>query len=186
MSVRVQTSQEGRLDDASVRPEPPVRAGRARALRTVMTCDIPVVEQRSVLRTPLSGEVCFPTGRPERRMRASRRGVLSHSVSETRLPSAEVFRRRRWAGALLVGGALACLVWAFVLVGASYQDAAMPAGPAATQVVYVRAGESLTDLAQRIAPELPPVGVIAALRELNGLETSGLAVGQALVVPRYR
>ncbi|WP_051198236.1 LysM peptidoglycan-binding domain-containing protein [Gordonia shandongensis] len=91
-----------------------------------------------------------------------------------------------WVTALLVGTVLAGLVWLIAIVGAGYQDAAVPESPAATQVVYVRSGESLTSLAQRIAPDLPADGVIGQLRRLNGLETSGLHVGQALVAPDYR
>ncbi|MBY4569733.1 peptidoglycan-binding protein [Gordonia sihwensis] len=99
--------------------------------------------------------------------------------------SPSVYRRRRWAGAAVVGGTLAGMVWLLALVGAGYQDAATPESPAATHVVYVRSGESLTALAERIAPELPSAGVIAQLRDLNGLETSGLHVGQALIAPQY-
>ncbi|EGD54019.1 peptidoglycan-binding lysin domain-containing protein [Gordonia neofelifaecis NRRL B-59395] len=99
--------------------------------------------------------------------------------------SVAVYRRRRWVGALVGGGVLAGMVWLLAIVGAGYQDAATPATPGATQVVYVRSGESLSALAERIAPSLPTDGVIAQLRELNGLETSGLHVGQAIIAPQY-
>ncbi|MGB3302042.1 LysM peptidoglycan-binding domain-containing protein [Gordonia sp. (in: high G+C Gram-positive bacteria)] len=111
------------------------------------------------------------------------RGVTQRS--NYRSNQAAVYRRRRVVGALLVGGALAAMVWMFAIVGANLESTP-PAAPQATEVVYVRAGESLTSLAQRIAPDLPTAGVIAQLREINGLETSGLAVGQALRVPAYK
>ncbi|WP_347954341.1 LysM peptidoglycan-binding domain-containing protein [Gordonia aichiensis] len=154
--------------------------------------------------------VCFPSGRPERRGRAAlpaaeRSRLCSEAVSafeehpvfgehpdfeEYRLleqarHAAAVRRRRRW-GAFAVGGTLAAVVWVLALVGAGYEDAMTPATPSSTQVVYVRAGESLSSLAQRLAPDLPPAGVISQLREINGLQTSGLTVGQALIAPRYR
>ena len=94
-------------------------------------------------------------------------------------------RRRRAAAGLLTGIALAVLVWVLAIVGNTVEDAAgMP--PSSTEVVHVRSGESLTSLAERIAPDLPADGVIAVVRELNDLSTSGLLPGQPLVVPVYR
>jgi len=121
--------------------------------------------------------------------RASDRSAVtarSNTRGAATVYSAAVERRRRWMGALLVGGALAAMVWLMAIVGGGLQDAGTPASPAATEVVYVRSGESLTALAARIAPELPAAGVIAQVRALNSLESSGLRVGQALVVPDYR
>lgn len=139
-----------------------------------MTRDIPVFEVRTV---------CRPTGRPERREPELRRAERVGARPEARRRSIE---DRRWLGALLVGGMLAAMVWLVIIVGEGVESAAAPEVPASTSVVYVRSGESLTALAERIAPELPTAGVIAQVRELNGLETSGLYVGQALVVPDYR
>ncbi|QRY64603.1 LysM peptidoglycan-binding domain-containing protein [Gordonia sp. PDNC005] len=96
-----------------------------------------------------------------------------------------VFRRRRVVGAVLLGAVLAGAVWILAIIGGSYQDAATSDVPAATQVIHVRSGESLTDVARRIAPELPAAGVVAQLRAMNGLETSGLRVSQSLVAPAY-
>lgn len=87
---------------------------------------------------------------------------------------------------LLVAAVLAGLVWLALLAAGGAEESAAAQSPAGTSVVYVRSGESLTALAKRIAPDLPADGVIAQVRELNGLETSGLTVGQALVVPAYR
>ncbi|ALG86747.1 hypothetical protein ACH46_09140 [Gordonia phthalatica] len=78
------------------------------------------------------------------------------------------------------------MAWLVLMIDGGAQDGAAPVTPAATSVVYVRSGESLTSLAERIAPDLPVDGVIAQVRELNGLETSGLVVGQPLIVPDYR
>ncbi|GAC58320.1 hypothetical protein GOHSU_37_00160 [Gordonia hirsuta DSM 44140 = NBRC 16056] len=93
--------------------------------------------------------------------------------------------RRVWAVAVLTGVALAALVLLLGALGSDYERAATGA-PAQTQVVHVRSGESLSSLAARLAPEQSAAAVIAAIRELNGLEGVGLRPGQALVVPAYR
>ncbi|WFN94494.1 LysM peptidoglycan-binding domain-containing protein [Gordonia sihwensis] len=165
----------------------------AHSTASAMTCDIPLVRGSLVRDRGVRGAgrgdssgTCFPTGRPERRRPVADRRVMFDAPPAGRTAlSPAVYRRRRWAGAAVVGGTLAGMVWLLALVGAGYQDAATPESPAATHVVYVRSGESLTALAERIAPELPSAGVIAQLRDLNGLETSGLHVGQALIAPQY-
>jgi predicted Zn-dependent protease len=86
---------------------------------------------------------------------------------------------------ILVGAALAGLVWVFALVGGDYEEASAPA-PVATSVVHVRGGETLNSVAARVAPEVPRQAVINQLRALNGMTTTALSVGQALVVPVYR
>ncbi|MFC3244394.1 hypothetical protein ACFOJ6_21365 [Gordonia humi] len=83
-------------------------------------------------------------------------------------------RRRRTIGALGVGAVLAGAVWLVAVVGSNVEDAATPSTPGSTQVVHVRTGESLSDVAQRIAPTLPVAGVVEQLRELNHLDTAGL------------
>lgn len=224
MSVKVLTAPTARSERAgSTRPSM-VETDRRAGLEMVMTCDLMVADKVMVERRAArpATELCFPTGRPERREsrpnirdRRSNKGVRSNAsvirsydpapvefqlfdrVSNTRgavtarsnttaADAAAIYRRRRVVGALLVGGVLAAMVWMLAVVGASVADSATPATPAATEVVYVRAGESLTALAERIAPELPSNGVIAQVRALNGLETSGLSVGQALRVPTYK
>lgn len=93
--------------------------------------------------------------------------------------------RRRSAAGILVGAALAGLVWVFALVGGDYEAASAPE-PVATSVVHVRGGETLNSVAARVAPEVPRQAVINQLRALNGMTTTALSVGQALVVPVYR
>ncbi|MFW0790358.1 LysM peptidoglycan-binding domain-containing protein [Gordonia sp. CPCC 205333] len=95
-----------------------------------------------------------------------------------------VYRRRRGAASVLVGAALAGLVWFFAVVGGNYEASVAPA-PTSTSVVHVRAGESLSAVAARVAPELPTQAVINKIVELNHLESSGVRVGQALVTPVY-
>ena len=50
-------------------------------------------------------------------------------------------------------------------------------------VVQVRAGESLQQVAQRVAPDAPVRDVIERIRELNELETVALNAGQTLIAP---
>ncbi|CKS63747.1 membrane protein [Mycobacterium tuberculosis] len=44
-------------------------------------------------------------------------------------------------------------------------------------------GESLYDVAVRVAPNAPTRQVADRIRELNGLQTPALAVGQTLIAP---
>ncbi|MBN4926356.1 LysM peptidoglycan-binding domain-containing protein [Hoyosella rhizosphaerae] len=53
----------------------------------------------------------------------------------------------------------------------------------AAGVVYVRSGESLSDVATRVAPTAPVDVVVASLRELNGLTNSLVQPGQPLMTP---
>ncbi|GAA1480557.1 hypothetical protein GCM10009624_09970 [Gordonia sinesedis] len=94
-------------------------------------------------------------------------------------------RRRATAAAVLVGIGLAMLVWVIGTVGANYQEASTPS-PTRTEVVHVRAGESLTAIAERVAPDVPREVVIADIVDLNQMSGSGLRVGQPLLAPAYR
>jgi len=70
---------------------------------------------------------------------------------------------------------------AFLLIGtrAVQADAAGPT----TAVVKVEAGQSLWDVAVAIAPNEDPRSTIWTIKALNGLETSEVQAGQALLVP---
>lgn len=94
-------------------------------------------------------------------------------------------RTRGTSAAILTGTALALLVWLVGVAGNGYEDA-VGSTPNATQVVHVRAGESLNSVAARVAPDLPRQAVIDEIIELNGMTGSSVSVGQALVTPAYR
>ncbi|MFW0797360.1 LysM peptidoglycan-binding domain-containing protein [Gordonia sp. CPCC 205515] len=94
-------------------------------------------------------------------------------------------RRRAAAVAVLVGVALAGLVWVVAIVGSGYAASVAPA-PIGTEVVHVRSGDSLTSIAERIAPDVPRQAVIDEIVARNDLSGAGLHVGQALVAPAYR
>ncbi|MDZ4266513.1 MAG: LysM peptidoglycan-binding domain-containing protein [Mycobacterium sp.] len=55
--------------------------------------------------------------------------------------------------------------------------------PGRLAVVQVQAGESLQQVAQRVAPEAPVGDVIARIRELNELDSVALDAGQTLIAP---
>lgn len=174
-----------------------------------MTCDVPVVLGRRAGPAAAVGAGCRPTGRsPESHRRGvriplrrpapapvragrsnTRDGALPRSTGAAEAAAAApAGRRRRMAGTaagLLVGLGLAAGFSLMGMVGDDYERA-VTGSPAATEVVHVRSGESLSALAARIAPDRPPAAVIATVRDLNGLTTSGLRPGQALVVPAYR
>ncbi|MGO3328166.1 LysM peptidoglycan-binding domain-containing protein [Gordonia sp. (in: high G+C Gram-positive bacteria)] len=186
------------------------RRGVERPQISVTTCDIPVIGGASStpIRAERSAQVCSPTGRDPRRARVA--GGRLRSVPEgysrriaavQARPAADrhasfrtpgersnidaVIRRRRLVGALAVGAILAGVVWLFTIVGSDYADASTPGVPGVTQVVHARSGESLSDIARRIATDLPVAGVVEQLRELNHLQSSGLRVGQPLIAPAY-
>ncbi len=50
-------------------------------------------------------------------------------------------------------------------------------------VVRVEAGESLQDVAHRVAPDAPARQVAARIRELNDMNSSALSAGQTLIAP---
>jgi hypothetical protein len=77
--------------------------------------------------------------------------------------------------------ALLPIVLAFLLIGtrAAQADATGPT----TAVVKVEAGQSLWDVAVAIAPDEDPRSTIWTIKALNGLETSEVQAGQALIVP---
>lgn len=178
------------------------RRAAAVSLSATMTCDVPVVQARGRRAAGVAAPTCRPTGRSPQSRGEAARAALARPASNTRparsvpvaAPVADersitgtppIAARRRWAAGLLVGLTLAAVVAVLGVVGEDYETAATGA-PSATQVVHVRSGESLTSLAERIAPEVPVASVIATVRDLNDLDVAGLRPGQALVVPDYR
>ncbi|NDZ92550.1 LysM peptidoglycan-binding domain-containing protein [Streptomyces sp. SID6673] len=125
---------------------------------------------------------------------ADRRPAGRHNVGTTiagtrcAAPADErlVYARRRAAAlAVLVGGALAALVWVVAIVGSNYAASVAPQ-PVGTEVVHVRQGDTLSSIADRVAPDLPRQSVIDQIVERNALPSTGLRIGQALIAPAYR
>uniref|UniRef100_UPI003D93FB7B LysM peptidoglycan-binding domain-containing protein n=1 Tax=Gordonia sp. B7-2 TaxID=3420932 RepID=UPI003D93FB7B len=176
------------------------RSGRART-----SVDSTIVTTRKAAGTPLRTQpaprgITRPTGRPigqtspAGRADAPMPGVAPTSTrcgeavgrrGSKRPASAVDARRRATALGVLAGLALAVSVWVIGIVGNNYAESQTPS-PTSTQVTHVRAGDSLSTIAARVAPDVPRQVVIDEILELNDLESSGLRVGQPLLTPAYR
>jgi hypothetical protein len=109
---------------------------------------------------------------------AQRAAVRStQSVRPTRAGMKLTVRGRRVVALL----ALLPIVVAFFLMSTRAVQADQ-SGPT-TAIVKVEAGQSLWDVAVAIAPDEDPRSTIWTIKALNGLETSEVQAGQALVVP---
>ena len=98
---------------------------------------------------------------------------------EARRTKARLTRRGRIVVVLV---ALVLLVVAFSMGQVSSQAA----GPAQRPpTVTVQAGETLWQLAARIAPHADPRLVVPQIEQLNHLRSPELLAGEQLVVPRY-
>ena len=58
-----------------------------------------------------------------------------------------------------------------------------PGVPAETAVIRVGAGETVWDVAQRVAPKSDQRAVVERIRQLNGMAGSAIQPGQQLQVP---
>ena len=110
--------------------------------------------------------------------RAAVRSITSAKSARPAQTGIKLTVRGRRVVALL---ALLPIFVAFLLIGtrAAQADASGPT----TAVVKVEAGQSLWDVAVAIAPNEDPRSTIWTIKALNGLETSEVQAGQALIVP---
>jgi len=110
--------------------------------------------------------------------RAAVRSISSAKSARPAQAGMKLTVRGRRVVALL---ALLPIFVAFLLIGtrAVQADATGPT----TAVVKVEAGQSLWDVAVAIAPNEDPRSTIWTIKALNGLETSEVQAGQALIVP---
>ncbi|WP_143695578.1 LysM peptidoglycan-binding domain-containing protein [Williamsia sp. 1135] len=131
------------------------------------------------------------TNRPaDRRHGVGRRGVVTCGESDNAAqrqatsPMSVYARRRAWAAAAVAGVGLMVLVVFMMFFGGVVEQSANPANTG-TAVVHVQSGESLGDIASRIAPEMPTAAVVDKIMELNAMNNSALSVGQSLLTPVY-
>ena len=110
--------------------------------------------------------------------RAAVRSISSAKSARPAQAGMKLTVRGRRVVALL---ALLPIFVAFLLIGARAVQADAT-GPT-TAVVKVEAGQSLWDVAVAIAPNEDPRSTIWTIKALNGLETSEVQAGQALIVP---
>ncbi len=98
-------------------------------------------------------------------------------------------RRRPITPATTVGLALlAAFITVWLGVVAQFGGVVGTAGsstpvPDTLAVVQVQAGETLQQVAHRVAPDAPVAPVVDRIRELNQLESASLDAGQTLIAP---
>ena len=107
---------------------------------------------------------------------------MSATTASQHTTTASHTRLTRRGRVLLLTALVAVLFGAFSL-GRSVSEAAAPTAQPAEHVVTVEQGDSLWTLARRVAPDHDPRDVVAQIRELNDLSSSGLVPGQQLVLP---
>ena len=149
-----------------------------------------ILDSREIQATPTNKPVVRPGFRPadaRRRPRSSRPGGAPLRYRGTGvLMSRTSHRRRPITPATTVVLALiasAITVWLGLVAqfgGVTGGDAAVPDRLA---VVQVQAGETLQQVAHRVAPDAPMGQVVERIRELNHLDSVALDAGQTLIAP---
>ncbi|MCV7278597.1 LysM peptidoglycan-binding domain-containing protein [Mycolicibacterium flavescens] len=141
-----------------------------------------------------------PAARPRRRVEPSRRGAPGRRPRSQRPGGAPLryrgpgvvmsraSHRRRpitpGTTVLLALVAAGITVWLGLVAQFGGVVGATPAAvPDRLAVVQVQMGESLHQVAQRVAPEAPVSQVVERIRELNQLDTAALDAGQTLIAP---
>lgn len=104
-------------------------------------------------------------------------GVLMSRASHRRKPVTPI------ATVLLALVAAVFTIWLGLVaqLGAT-PDSATPA-PERLAVVQLQAGESLEQLAQRVAPDAPVESVVGQIRDLNKLGSATVGPGKTLIAP---
>lgn len=130
---------------------------------------------------PVPGRLPAPPSRPRSPVQPRPAGlVVALPVRPPVASCSEVHRRRRLATLVVAGLFVAAVV---VGLGALRAAAVDDAVPGRTVVVEVHRGETLWELAERVAPRSPRLAVVERIRQLNGMNGSTIHPGQPLVVP---
>jgi hypothetical protein len=167
-----------RFDRTTVRPS-------SRCSTSIRRQSMSVVTHKSVVRH--RSEVETPVEEP-RTARLVRRGVPGRPPTRRRVAGApRVLARRpcdvpepRLSPVWVL--AVASVAFAAVVGLGMLASSVAPSVPSTTKVVRVLPGESLWELAGRVAPDSDPSAVVDRIRELNGVEGS-VFPGQPLTVP---
>ena len=125
-----------------------------------------------------------------RRPRSTRPGGAPYQHRGTGVLMSRASHRRRPLTPLstvllaLVAGAITLWLGLVAQLGGVAKSADSPAAvPSELAVVRVQAGESLQQLAQRIAPDASPAAVVQQIRELNKLDSATVDPGRTLIAP---
>ncbi len=152
-----------------------------------------VLDTREVLTAPVLRGHYRPSAarRPYRAPQSRRRpgGAPLHYRGPGVVMSRASHRRRPITPATTVGLALlAALITVWLGVVAQFGGVVGTTGsstpvPDTLAVVQVQTGETLQQVAHRVAPDAPVAHVIDRIRELNQLESASLDAGQTLIAP---
>lgn len=134
----------------------------------------PVTVARPVTRSARRPRPQRPAGAP---MRYRGTGVLVSRASHRRRPITPA------TTVVLALIAAAITVWLGLVAQAGGVVGSHTEIPGRLAVVQVQTGESLQQVAQRVAPDAPIADVVDRIRELNKLETVALDAGQTLIAP---
>jgi hypothetical protein len=115
-----------------------------------------------------------PAGSP---LRYRGTGVLMSRASHRRKPITPV------TTVVLALVAAAITVWLGLVAQLGVPAEAAAPVPARLAVVQVQTGESLQQLAQRVAPDAPTGAVVDQIRQLNDLDSAAVDAGQTLIAP---
>jgi hypothetical protein len=141
-----------------------------------------VVLPRSLPAPPAPTPPVAPAVRRLQVKTPAQRGVLTPAARGTEAMHLPVLQSGR-AGRLVA----AVMVTMVVVGGLSWLGQARDPGlPAHTAVVRVGAGETVWDVAARVAPQSDQGAVVERIRQLNGLVGSAVSPGQQLQVPAVR
>jgi LysM domain-containing protein len=162
-----------------------------------MTLIHTVSPRTSNVRRPIDGLVQGPRNNGDRKVRSRRPGPSRPAGAPTRYYGTGVamsvapHRKRPVTLATTVGLALLAgiiTLWLGLVANLGQMANGDSGGSAARvpdrlAVVRVEAGESLQDVARRVAPDAPARQVAERIRELNDLNSPALAAGQTLIAP---
>lgn len=155
----------------------------ARSVEVVPSSARPV--RRLVALTPAPPAPVLPLAPAERshqsgRLVARRMPVkVQVRTAAVRLPAP---RSGRLAGVVAAATVTVAVVGGLGWIG----QGASPGLPAETAVIRVGGGETLWDVARRVAPQSDQRAVVHRIRELNGIVGSAIEPGQRLQVPDGR
>lgn len=110
-------------------------------------------------------------------MRYRGTGVLMSRASHRRRPITPA--------ATVALALLAAVITVWLGLVAQFGGVVGPSAPVPSKlaVVQVQSGETLQQVAQRVAPDAPTGQVVARIRELNQLDSVALDAGQTLIAP---
>jgi LysM domain len=113
------------------------------------------------------------------------RGAVAYQGTGVKVSRAPHRPRPVSATMTMILAAVAALitVWLLALAQARSVTTTGASVPQQLAVVQVQPGENLQRLAARVAPDAPVGGVVARIRELNGLDSAALDAGQTLIAP---